>query len=308
MADGAAKRERVAVFGETLVDEFPDRSVLGGAPFNVAYHLKHLGFEPVLVTRIGRDEYGDRLWNAIRTAGMDTRGVQRDPVLPTGRVRVTLDDGGHRFEILGNQAYDAIDRIHAAAAVRSTQPQLAYLGTLAQRSEKSRAAADALLNASWSLCLLDINLRPPYDGTEVILRSLEMADYLKLNDDELGVVAGRLDLPGSDPEHQVAELIRRFDLRSVTVTCGARGAWSLDADGNHASVEGRPLDGPLVDTVGAGDGFAAVLIAGFLRDWTQQQTLERADAFARRLCLIRGAIPDREWTGFQDLQGSSDGA
>ncbi len=293
---------KVAVFGETLVDEFPDRSVLGGAPFNVAYHLKHLGLEPVLVTRVGRDEYGERLWNAIRTAGMDTRGVQRDPVLPTGRVRVTFDDGGHRFEILENQAYDAIDCFHAAAAVRAAQPRLVYFGTLAQRSERSRAALDATLNATHSFCWLDINLRAPFDGKDVILRSLEMADDLKLNDDELGIVAGRLDLPGTDPELHVAELIKRFDLRCVTVTCGARGAWSLDVDGNHARVEGRPLDGPLVDTVGAGDGFAAVSIAGFIRDWTPQQTLERADAFARRLCLIRGAIPDEEWTGFQDLQ------
>ena len=147
-----------------------------------------------------------------------------------------------------------------------------------------------------------VSLRAPFDGKDVILRSLEMADDLKLNDDELGIVAGRLDLPGTDPELHVAELIKRFDLRCVTVTCGARGAWSLDVDGNHARVEGRPLDGPLVDTVGAGDGFAAVSIAGFIRDWTPQQTLERADAFARRLCLVRGAIPDEEWTGFQDLQ------
>lgn len=292
MGGEPAENLKVAVFGETLVDEFPDRSVLGGAPFNVAYHLKQLGIEPVLVTRVGRDESGDRLWNAMRSAGMDTRGVQRDPVLPTGRVRVTFDDGGHRFEILGNQAYDAIDRFDAAAAVRTAQPRLVYFGTLAQRSEKSLAALDATLTATYSFCWLDINLRAPYDGTDVILHSLEMAEDLKLNDDELGIVAGRLDLPGSDPEIHVAELIERFDLRCVTVTCGARGAWSLDADGNHARVEGRPLDGPLVDTVGAGDGFAAVLIAGFLRDWTPQQTLERADAFARRLCLIRGAIPD----------------
>lgn len=293
---------RVVVFGETLVDEFPDRSVLGGAPFNVAYHLKHLGLDPVLVTRIGRDANGDRLWNAIRSAGMDTRGVQRDPVLPTGRVRVSLDDGGHRFEILENQAYDAIDRVHAAAAVRSTQPQLVYFGTLAQRSERSRTALDAMLDATWSSSWLDINLRARFDGKDVILRSLELAYDLKLNDDELGIVAACLGLPGSDPEAHVAAMIKRFDLRCVTVTCGARGAWSLDVDGNHARVEGRPLDGPLVDTVGAGDGFAAVSIAGWIRDWTPQQTLERADAFARSLCLIRGAIPDVGWTGFQDYQ------
>lgn len=292
MAHEAASREWVAVFGETLVDEFPDRSVLGGAPFNVAYHLKRLGIEPLLVTRVGRDDNGDRLLDAMRDAGMDTRGVQRDSVLPTGRVRVTFDEAGHRFEIVENQAYDAIDPDEAVEALRAAAPRLVYFGTVAQRCETSRPALDAILGATDCPRWLDINLRAPFDDTDVILRSLDLADDLKLNDDELRIVAGRLDLTGQDPELHVAELIRRFDLRSVTVTCGASGAWSLDADGNRARVEGRPLDGPLVDTVGAGDGFAAVSILGWLRDWTPQQTLERADAFARRLCLIRGAIPD----------------
>ena len=302
MADGTAARECVAVFGETLVDEFPDRSVLGGAPFNVAYHLKQLGIEPLLVTRVGRDDNGDRLLDAMRKAGMDTRGVQRDAALPTGRVRVTFGAEGHRFEIVENQAYDAIDSVEATALVRTVSPRLAYFGTLAQRSEKSRVALDAMLSATDCPRWLDINLRAPFDGTDVILGSLDLADDLKLNDDELGIVAERLDLPGTDPERHAAELIRRFDLRCVTVTCGARGAWSLDAGEYHARVEGRPLDGPLVDTVGAGDGFAAVSILGLLRNWPQQDILERADAFARALCLLRGAIPGEEWTGYREIR------
>lgn len=287
-----ADNTTVVVFGETLVDAFPDRTVLGGAPFNVAYHLKQLGLDPVLVTRIGADAEGERLFGALREAGLDARGVQVDAVHSTGRVEVTFDDGGHRFEIVENQAYDVIDAVEATAAARTVSPRLVYFGTLAQRSDVSRAALDALLAATGCPSWLDINLRTPYNGTDVIARSLEAADFLKLNDDELLIVARRLDLPGSDPELHVAELIERFDLRSVTVTCGAMGAWSLDADGTCARVEGRPLDGPLVDTVGAGDGFAAVAILGLLRNWPQQTILERADAFARRLCLIRGAIPE----------------
>lgn len=287
-----AENLKVAVFGETLVDEFPDRSVLGGAPFNVAYHLKLLGLEPLLITRVGMDENGDRLVDAIRNAGMDTRGVQRDPVLPTGRVRVTFEDAGHRFEIVENQAYDAIDPDEAVEALRAVAPRLVYFGTLAQRSDVSRAALDALLAETDCIRWLDINLRAPFDGTDVIVRSLEAADYLKLNEDELETVARRLGLPGSNAEGHAAVLLDRFGLRSVTVTCGSDGAWSIDADGSCARIEGRPLDGPLVDTVGAGDGFAAVAILGLLRDWPQQKTLERADAFARALCLIHGAIPN----------------
>ncbi len=283
---------RVAVFGETLVDEFPDRAVLGGAPFNVAYHLERFGIAPLLVTRVGRDAYGDRIFEAIERAGMDTRGVQRDRDLPTGRVRITLGDGGHRFEIVDGQAYDAIDAEESSAAVRAASPLVVAFGTLAQRSATSRAALDAVLEAAACPRWLDINLREPFDTTETIRRSIEAADFLKLNDAELEIVAHRLGLPGGDPELHAAALVDEFRLQSVIVTCGAGGAWSLSAGGTLSRVEGRPLDGELADTVGAGDGFAAVCILGLLDGWAPQETLERAGVFARRLCCIRGAIPD----------------
>ena len=85
------------------------------------------------------------------------------------------------------------------------------------------------------------------------------------------------------------------------VTCGEWGAWSLGADGRYARVEGKPLDGPMADTVGAGDAFAAVSILGLLGGWPPEVTLERAAAFARAICLIHGAIPSdpaiyrRDW-------------
>jgi fructokinase len=49
----------LAVFGEALVDQFPDRVVMGGAPFNVARHLAGLGFSPLMITRIGADPAGE---------------------------------------------------------------------------------------------------------------------------------------------------------------------------------------------------------------------------------------------------------
>lgn len=294
-------RRAVVVFGETLVDEFPDRSVLGGAPFNVAYHLQHFGLAPLLVTRIGEDANGDRLVAAIASAGMNTRGVQRDATLPTGRVRVTFGDGGHRFEILDDQAYDAINANDAVRAVGATNDtmsaasgalrRLVYFGTLAQRSERSRAALDAVLAECNGICWCDLNLRAPFDTTDVIVRSLEAADVLKLNSDELDSVARRLGLDGSDAGAHAASLLERYRLQSVLVTCGPDGAWALDAAGTYVRVEGRPLAGPLADTVGAGDGFAAVAIVGLSRQWSLRETLERADALARAICLVHGAIP-----------------
>src|SRR3569623_1843707 len=100
-------------FGETLVDQFRDRNVLGGAPFNVACHLGALGAHPVLVTRAGKDALGDQLLQAMGERGLDVRGVQRDPARPTGRVKVTETARGHAFDILSDQAYD---HLHASLA------------------------------------------------------------------------------------------------------------------------------------------------------------------------------------------------
>ncbi len=291
MSDVTQRRSTVAVFGEMLVDAFPDRSVLGGAPLNVAFHLKRFGLDPVLVTRVGTDEDGDRLVAQIASAGLDTSGVQRDPDHPTGRVRITLDDGGHRFEILENQAYDFVDPVRVAELAATIAPGLFYFGTLAQRADVSRRALDTLLDVWDCPRWLDINLRSPFDDPEVIRCSLEAADHVKLNDGELETVAALYGFGGRDAVAWAGALIGACRLASVVVTCGADGAWSLDAGGTYVRVEGKPLATPLADTVGAGDGFAAVSIVGLVRGWPARETLERADAFARAICGIHGAIP-----------------
>jgi fructokinase len=285
------EKDAVAVFGEMLVDEFPDRTRLGGAPFNVAYHLGRLGLGPVLVTRLGLDAEGERLVRAMEDAGLDTRGVQRDPLHATGRVRVVTGEGGHRFEILPERAYDFVDAGAAAAVARALDLGLVYFGTLAQRHPQSRAALEALLAASECPRWLDINLREPWYDAETVERSLAAADHVKLNDGELETVSEMLGIHGGDDQSRAVRVVDRYGLRSVVVTCGERGAWTLHADGRYARVEGRPLGGALADTVGAGDAFAAVSILGLLRGWQPKTTLERADAFARAICLVHGAIP-----------------
>src|ERR1043165_1777468 len=103
---------RPLVFGEVLFDEFPDGSTrLGGAPLNVAWHLRGFGLDPLIVTRIGEDALGGLALERMRAAMIDTRGVQVDETRPTGRASVLQADGeGPEFEIPGEQAYDFIDR------------------------------------------------------------------------------------------------------------------------------------------------------------------------------------------------------
>ncbi|MDR3393056.1 MAG: carbohydrate kinase [Sulfuriferula sp.] len=280
----------VALFGEMLVDVFPDRYVLGGAPFNVARHLQAFGLHPVLITRTGNDALRDDLIAAMINFGMDTRGVQSDPIHPTGQVMVHMNNGDHRFEIMPGQAYDFIHASITRMIALAAQPELVYFGTLAQRHPISRQALSSLLNTVKAPRMLDINLREPWYDVQTLRRSLAQADILKLNNDELQHIARLLHLGDTDELGQASTLMAQFGLQNVLVTRGKAGAWLLDENGRIASVPGGASI-RIADTVGAGDGFAAVFILGMFKNWSAEQVLLRADGFARALCGIPGAIP-----------------
>jgi fructokinase len=285
----AAAAQTVVIFGETLVDRFRDRSVLGGAPFNVACHLGAFGAHPVLVTRTGKDVAGEQLLQAMAERGLDLRGVQRDPVRPTGQVLVSEHAGGHAFDILPDQAYDHIHPGLARMVGLSVHPALVYFGTLSQRDDSRRALRE-LLGAVDCGAFLDVNLRDPWVEADTVAWSLQRADVAKLNREELERIADSFGLDGDTPRARAGALLARFGLERVVVTCGGDGAWSLDTAGRFSEVAGTPLEA-MVDSVGAGDAFAAVFILGRLRRWSLAQRLARADAFARAICGVRGAVP-----------------
>jgi fructokinase len=276
-----------------LADVFPDRTVLGGAPFNVACHLKAFGLHPVMITRLGKDALGEEVMHAMTQKGLDTLGVQFDTHHPTGQVHVHIEEGGHRFEILPQQAYDFIQPDGVQATLLSVDPALVYFGTLAQRHPVSRQALHMLLQTSAAPKFLDINLRSPWYDQDTLLHSFQFADSVKLNEAELSELAGTFALPGDEPHDQARMLIDRFDLEQVLVTCGEAGAWQTDRAGKLVEVGIPSPLAHLVDTVGAGDGFASVSMLGTLCGWPVARTLERANDFAAAICGIRGAIPDQ---------------
>ena len=283
----------VLLFGEILADMFPERSVLGGAPFNVARHLAAFGLNAVLISRTGRDRLGEEIRAAMTAAGMATDAVQVDADHPTGRVRVHMEKGGHRFEILPEQAYDFIDPEAARAAALCRTPSMVYFGTLSQRGEVSRRALEAVLAAAPAPRFVDLNLRDPWYTEETIRFSLGRADILKINAEELMTLGRLLGPDGEDQEVRVRALIRDFGIGRVIVTCAEEGAWQVS--GNDGVWTATPVaSGPVdvVDTVGAGDGFSAVCILGAVSGWPLAATLNRADAFAAGICGIRGAVPE----------------
>jgi fructokinase len=282
----------VALFGEVLADVFPDRSVLGGAPFNVARHLKAFGLNPVLITRTGHDALRDELLQTMAASGMETVGVQCDQSHPTGQVQVHFEGGSHRFEILPEQAYDHIHATVARMVALSIHPRLMYFGTLAQRHAASRSALKMVLNNISVPTFFDVNLRAPWYDAQILRRSLRQADTVKLNNEEMAILADLFALPGDTLAGHARAFMQMFDIGQVLVTCGAEGAWLVRRDGEEVSMQPHGAPITVVDTVGAGDGFSAVFILGKLQGWPAEQTLARAHEFAAALCTIRGAAPE----------------
>lgn len=285
----------IAVLGEALVDIFPGGEVIGGAPFNVARNLAVLGEAPLMLTRIGADARGERIAAEFERHGLMTRGLQRDPLRPTGVVRVVMAEAGreqHRFEIDADCAWDALDAATVQQALTRQPPSLIYFGTLAQRTPTARAAIRAGLAAAAGVTrFLDLNLREGLpDACRLAEESLALADVLKVNAEELAQLQGWLDLT---PE----ALATRFALRWLIVTRGGDGWSCFDAEttswhhGSSPAVVVR-------DTVGAGDAFAAVVLQGLLRQWPLQDTLRRAAAHAAHACAFEGAL------GFCEEAGS----
>jgi len=281
---------RILVLGEALIDVFPDRERIGGAPFNVARNLAALGAFPLFVSRIGAGPAGERVLGQMRELGMAVHGVQRDREHLTGRVQVSLVDGQPSYRIEPDAAWDFLDAESATACVRAARPALAYFGTLAQRSPPARAAVRAALAASPALRLLDLNLRGIADERAIAGESLELADVLKLNDEELRALFAWFEpeLAGDEAAAAFA-LIARYNLQRIVVTRGERG-WSCYQADSRRVLEGPSPQVTVVDAVGAGDAFAAVLLLGEMRGWALETTLLRAAEFAARVCTVHGAF------------------
>ena len=286
---------RPLIVGEVLFDVMPDGTrVLGGAPFNVAWHLEAFGLRPLLITRVGVDESGNEVLAAMASWGLDTSGVQRDDAYPTGRVQVELEDGEPTFHILPDQAYDHVDREVAVQLANTESFGLMYHGSLISREKVSRSALDGLKEGAGLPVFVDVNLRDPWWHHEEVVAAVRQARWAKLNETELDLLAG-----ASDAE--TATVFRAdHELDAVIVTRGGRGA--VVVDGGEV-VEATPAgEVDVVDTVGAGDAFSAVFILGLANGWPTDLTLERAIEFAAAVCMVPGATTKnrRLYSKFED--------
>lgn len=280
MARVEVKRARRAlVFGEALIDSFPDKRVVAGAPLNLATYLAARGWNVALITRLGRDADGRRILDELTRRGVDTSMLEWDDALPTGEVTVEIAGETHSFVVHEPAAWDAIrGPDHASVA------DVLTFGTLAQRHERSRAALDRLLVvAPGMLKVFDPNLRFPHVDRKALVSGLDTADVIKVNREEMSIVA---QLMGFQPTPRgYFEAGSRLQWLCITEQSGAElhartgGVWCATAP---------PVE--VVDTVGAGDAFAAGLIDGLVANLPPQEILNRGVAAATEAVSVRGGL------------------
>jgi len=279
----------VTVFclGEVLVDCLGGSRFPGGAPANVAYHVAALGQPAEIVSRVGDDTAGGELtaWLGSHSIGM--RFLQIDPGQPTGSVDILP---GPRYQIAAPAAWDFIERTEAASVGLGKAGALVF-GTLAQRQPVSRGTIRAMVGTARAAgipALCDLNLRAPFFDEETILWSLRHCDLLKLNREELDIVSGLLGAAGARAD-LFAGLLREFGIARGVMTEGVGGA--LICEDGCVSHHAAETATDVVDTVGAGDAFTAVLAVALARRVPLSAAAAPAAALAAFVVSQPGATP-----------------
>jgi fructokinase len=277
--------------GEALWDLLLTGPKLGGAPANFAYHAHALGAHVSVITRVGDDDYGREIIRRFQNMGLPDATVQIDETAPTGIAKVVLSgDGLAHFTIQENVAWDYIAANREALAAAGTADAICF-GSLAQRCQTSRNSILQLVAAApaKALRVFDINLRQQFYTRIVIEKSLQLADMLKLNEEELQILAAMFDLSGP-AKVQIDRLAQTFDLHVIALTRGPDGSLLFQREGNRWSdCRSHPVQ--VIDTVGAGDSFTAVLVLGLLQKMHLDEINDLANEVARYVCSQAGATP-----------------
>lgn len=280
--------KKVVGIGEILWDMLPQGKQLGGAPANFAYHVCRLGGNGWAVSAISDDPLGNEINEILSTKNLHT--ALAEVSAPTGTVQVTLDAAGvPSYDITENVAWDMIPFTPALEEM-AKETEAVCFGTLAQRSEISRNTIMKFISfmPADSLKVYDINLRQNYYSEEIISRSLEVSDILKINDEELETVSALFGLEGTQTE-RCRTLIERFSLKLVILTKGEKGSDVVTALAEHSVVPGKI---EVADTVGAGDAFTAAFVVSYLRGESLAEAHEKAGEVSSYVCTKSGAMPD----------------
>lgn len=281
----------IASAGEVLFDLIGKNEYLGGAPFNFAAHSARLGHRVFFVSAVGQDPRGGRILERAAQFGVDTRFLEQTSEQPTGIVSVIMDGKSHRFEIHRPAAYDCVRfDADAAAELSRARPGWVCFNTLFSMNPNSHGVLSRVLDTIPDATrFYDINLRPESWRPDLIRELALWADVVKLNEDEVSVVAPLLNVPAAPLEQFARRAAAEFAWEAVSITRGERGCALLHG-AEYAEVDGERVD--VVDTVGAGDAFAAAFVHGLDSGWALREIGQFANRLGALVASRAGAVPD----------------
>ncbi len=274
--------------GEALWDMLPDGKKLGGAPANFAYHAGQFGLNTLAVSALGEDKLADETIEAIEKRNLKYL-MPRVPY-PTGTVQVILDEAGiPTYDIKENVAWDNIPFTEEIQKVAKNCCAVCF-GSLAQRNVVSRSTIQQFIASTPEDCvkIFDINLRQEFYSKEVIEESFRLCNVLKINDEELVIVSRMFELKGLDQAEKCKELVAKYDLDILVLTCGTNGSYVFTP--TEMSFQETPKV-EVADTVGAGDSFTGSFCAAILKGTNIKDAHKRAVQVSAFVCTQNGAMP-----------------
>ncbi len=284
---------KILCFGEVLWDCLPAGLFLGGAPLNVASHLKRLGADPIMASAVGSDVLGEEALSRVRKRGLTITEIAVIEGVPTGTAHVDLDaDGVASYRFPEPCAWDAVPAAPALAIAKDVDAIV--FGTLAARSDANEATLEALLEVDGPLKIFDVNIRPPYFDRLNASVLAQKADVLKVNDEELEELTG-MDVADDLPEGPLQLLSTITGVRRICLTRGKAGAVFWD-HGNTTVAESPEVE--VKDTVGAGDAFTAAITLALIEGESADKFLSRACKLGAYIASQDGAVPEYDPTSF----------
>jgi ribokinase len=260
---------RLPALGETLHGR-DFRTGFGGKGANQAVMAAKLGAHVRLVTRVGRDAFGERMLENLRSLGVDTHDVGVDDDAPTGVATIAVDPNGANSIVIVTGANERLTPGH----VERARAAIAGADVLVCQLEVPREVTLAALRVAREEGTPAI-LNPAPAAADLPDEAFGLADVLCPNEPEAELLLGRPVPAGG--ELAAAAALRDRSARAVVLTLGERGCAIADA-GSERVVPGERV--PVVDTTGAGDAFVGTLAVELARGRPLQAAAERANRVA----------------------------
>ncbi len=282
--------EIVVGMGEALWDVLPEGKKIGGAPANFAYHVSQFGLPSCVVSAIGNDALGKEIIENFTSKGLDQ--LIAEVPYPTGTVQVEIDQTGiPLYDIKENVAWDNIPYTEHLDALAKRTKAVCF-GSLAQRNVVSRNTINHFLATmpkdDDSLIVFDVNLRQGFYNKEILCKSMQNCNILKINDEELITVSRMFGYPGIDLQDKCWILLGKYNLKMLILTCGINGSYVFTP--GNVSFQPTPKV-EVADTVGAGDSFTAAFIASILKGKSVTEAHSIAVKTSAYVCTQKGAMP-----------------